>query len=84
MCDGKVSKEQAKYKESTAPAEHRCGICEFYERPIGALNPTVKGVGSCTKVEGEIEPMYGCILFGGDLIAMANDPITNATNPPKK
>ena len=74
--EGKITREAADYGDSSAPACHRCGICEYYMPPISSLNPTVKGVGLCTKVEGSISPMSGCKLFSKDLIVAATDPIS--------
>jgi hypothetical protein len=77
--DGQITKEQAEYvTESKSPAEHRCGICEWRVRchETGKL--------FCKFVEGEVASMGGCKLFSIDLVKAANDPITLATNPPKK
>jgi len=81
--DGKVTKEAADYGDSSAPAVHRCGICEYYMPPINSYNPTVKGAGLCTKVEGSILPMYGCKLFSKDLIVAATDPLSIVDHPPR-
>ena len=81
--DGKVSQEEAKYKDSAEPAAHRCGICEHFEPSINSWNPTVMGVGQCKKVEGSIEPLYGCILFTKDLVVAATDPLSVVSHPPE-
>ena len=77
--DGQITKEQADYGDvSSSPAQHRCGICSWI------VKCPETGKHFCKIVEGEVKDMGGCKLFDVDLIKAANDPITLATNPPKK
>lgn len=71
----KASKEAVKYGKSSNPAAHRCGTCEYFEPKPSNWNPTLTGEGQCTRVDGDIEPMYGCELYSTDLIAWATDPL---------
>ncbi len=80
----KYTKEEADYGKSSSPAQHRCGICEYFQLDIGSLCPTTDGEGACRIVIGGIEPMYGCKLFRKDLVVAATDPLTVYTNPSPK
>jgi hypothetical protein len=84
---GQVTKEEADYGKSSSPAQHRCGICEYYRPEVGKTGfqcNLTEGQGACTLVEGSIEPMYGCKLFSIDLALAVNDPINVSDYPPPK
>lgn len=72
----KMSKTEAGYKLSSAPAEHRCGICSYLLKVPGTHHRYQCGV-----VEGPIDEMMGCKYFDVDLIKAANDPITKPHRP---
>lgn len=71
----KTTKQEVDYGDSSNPAAHRCGICEYYVPNPSNYNPTLVGEGTCTRVEGDIGPMDGCTIFSKDLIKWANDPL---------
>lgn len=76
--NGQISKEDADYKKSSSPAEHRCGTCTMVRKDHAT------GKHYCTLVRGDIDDMYGCKFYDRDLVKAANDPLTIATNPPEK
>jgi hypothetical protein len=66
---GQVTKAEAGYTEkSSAPKEHRCGICtEVRKCPE-------TGKHFCRKVQGEVTDLAGCKqFFNLNLIKWAND-----------
>lgn len=64
----KFTKEEVDYGPSSAPQEHRCGICE-YRLHIGGTDRI-----ECSIVEGSIKDSDGCKLFDIDLIHAALHP----------
>jgi hypothetical protein len=75
----KYTKKESDYTDqSSSPAEHRCGICEFHLHVPGTDKL------ECGIVKGTVEKMGGCKFFEKNLIAAANDKITLSSNPPTK
>ena len=66
---GQVTKAEAGYTEkSSAPAEHRCGIC------TEVFKDHATGQHFCRKVQGPVTDLAGCKeFFNLDLIKWAND-----------
>lgn len=61
----KFTKSEVDYGDSSDPAKHRCGICQYHLHVPGSCKM------ECSIVEGEIHDEDGCKLFTIDLIEAA-------------